>query len=305
MHSLDWNDLRYFLAVCRQGTLVGAASSLRVRHSTVGRRVAALETALGASLFMHTPEGFRLTEAGSQIVPLAEEAERAVVAIERQVAGGDKRIDGTVRVTTSEAFSGFLVRHLPELRAQHQTLVVEVQSGNASVDLSRREADIAIRFVETKDPGLICKRICDAGWSLFASADYLARSQITSLPVDLHHKDIIGFDETMARNPGAVWLREHNAGARIVIRCNSLISALNAAVGGMGIAVLPCFLAEAEPNLRRLTDEVVASRPIWVVFHPDVANIRRVRTVIDFISDIINRQAASFRGGYSQSSKQQ
>ena len=217
MHSLDWNDLRYFLAVCRAGTLVGAARSLRVRHSTVGRRVEALEAALGVSLFKHTPDGFVLSEAGSEIVPLAEEAERAVVAVERRVAGGDKRVDGIVRVTTSEAFSGFLVRWLSELQAQHPTLVVEVLSGNAALDLARRVADLAIRFVETTQADLTCRRLCDVGWSLYASESYIERAGIPKTAVDLARHDIISFDETMARSPGAIWLDQHKAGARIVV----------------------------------------------------------------------------------------
>jgi DNA-binding transcriptional LysR family regulator len=296
MHSLDWNDLRYFLAVCRAGTLVGAARSLHVRHSTVGRRVEALEAALGVSLFMRAPDGLVLTEAGREIVPLAEEAERAVTAVERRVAGGDKRIDGIVRVTTSESFSGFLMRRLPELQAQHPTLTVEVLTGNASLDLMRRQADLAIRFMETTQADLICKRLCDAGWSLYASETYLARAGNPRTPTDLARHDIIGFDETMARSPGAIWLEEHKAGARVVVRCNSLMSALNASIAGMGVTVLPCFLAEAQPSLRRLTDEVLATRAIWVVFHPDVAQIRRVRTVIDFVSTIIGKEATTFRG---------
>jgi DNA-binding transcriptional LysR family regulator len=296
MHSLDWNDLRYFLAVCRAGTLAGAARGLHVRHSTVGRRVEALETALGVSLFTRAPDGFVLTNAGSDIVSLAEEAERAVAAVERRVAGRDKRIDGIVRVATSETFSGFLMRRLPELQAQHPALTVEVLSGNAPLDLMRREADLAIRFMETTQADLICKRLCDAGWSLYSSQTYIARAAPAKMSADLAHHDVVGFDETMARSPGAIWLEEHRAGARIVVRCNSLTAALNASVAGMGVVVLPCFLADAEPSLRRLTDEVVATRPMWMVFHPDVAQIGRVRTVIDFVSTIVGRAAAAFCG---------
>jgi DNA-binding transcriptional LysR family regulator len=296
MHSLDWNDLRYFLAVCRAGTLVGAARSLRVRHSTVGRRIEALESALGARLFLHRPDGFMLTEAGREIVSLAEEAERAVVAIESRVAGGDQRIDGAVRLTTSEGFGGFLVQRLSELQLQYPTLIVEILTSNASLDLDRREADLAIRFVETTQAGLICKRLCDVGWSLYAAESYLARAGAPKAPTELRERDVIGFDETMAHSPGGAWLEEHAAGARIAMRCNSIVSALKASKAGIGIAVLPCFLAEAEPGLRRLTDDVLAKRPIWVVFHPDVGRIRRVRTVIDFVSMIVGRESQALRG---------
>jgi DNA-binding transcriptional LysR family regulator len=296
MHSLDWNDLRYFLAVCRAGTLMGAARSLGVRHSTVGRRVDALEGALGVSLFVRTPDGFLLTEAGNEIVPFAEEAERAAAAIERRVAGGDTRVEGVVRVATSEGFSGYLMRQLAELQGRHPKLVVEVLSSNASVDLTHREADFAIRFVETTQPDLVCKRLCDAGWSLYASENYIARLGTPGSPADLAGHDIVGFDETMARSPGAVWLNERGTGGHVVVRCNSLVGALNAGVAGMGVAVLPCFLAAAEPRLRRLTDTIVAARPIWIVFHPDVARIKRVRALIDFVSAIVERDGAKFRG---------
>ncbi len=154
MHSLDWNDLRFFLAVCRVGTLASAARDLRVRHSTVGRRVEALEQALGVSLFTRTPDGFVLTDAGAEIRPLAEEAERAATAIERRVAGGDKRIEGTVRVTASEAFSGFLVHRLAALHERHPSLMVEVLSGNRSFDLMRGGSGLTVLRNYSVGPGL-------------------------------------------------------------------------------------------------------------------------------------------------------
>jgi DNA-binding transcriptional LysR family regulator len=255
-----------------------------------------LEAALGASLFTRAPEGLMLTEAGRGIVSLAEDAERAVAAIERRVAGGDKRIEGIVRVATSETFSGFLMRRLPELQERHPTLTVELLSGNASLDLMRREADLAIRFTETTQPDLISKRLCDVGWSLYGSESYLARAGTLKSPTDIAGHDIIGFAETMVRSPGAVWLEQHKTDTRVVALSNSLLSALNAGVAGMGVTVLPCFLADPDPRLRRLTDEVVATRPIWVVFHADVGQIKRVRAVIDFVSSIIVKDAAAFRG---------
>jgi DNA-binding transcriptional LysR family regulator len=302
MRSLDWNDLRYFLAVCRAGTLAGAARSLGVRHSTVARRVEALEAALGVSLFRHAPDGFLLTEAAGAIVSFAEEAERAIAGLERHVGGGDVRVDGIVRVATTESFSAFLMRRLPELHAQYPELTVEVLSGNARIDLARHEADIAIRFGETTQPDLVRKRLSDIGWSLYASESYLAGAVPRATPADLAGQDIVGFDQTMAGLPGALWLEEHMGNARVVVRCNSPIAALSAAAVGMGIALLPCFLADPEPRLRRLT-EVVARHGTWIVFHPDVATLRRVRTVIDFISAVVAREAATFRGEQAASAR--
>jgi DNA-binding transcriptional LysR family regulator len=296
MHKFDWNDLRYFLAVSRAGSLAGAARSLGVRHTTVGRRIEALEAALAASLFTRTPDGFILTESGTAIMPFAEQAERAADAVERRVAGGDERVEGVVRVTTSEAVAGFLVRRLSELRARYPDLTVDVLSTNAALNLSRSEADIALRMVPTDAAELVSRRLCDAGWSLYAAESYVERMGVPEDPANLSGHNIVGFDETMARTPGARWLEDHSEGAHVVMRCNSLIAALNATIVGMGVSVVPCFLADAEPTLTRLTGAVLDTREIWVVFHPDVAKIKRVRTVIDFIAEIIARDAPSFRG---------
>lgn len=296
MHSFDWNDLRYFLAIHREGTLAGAARKLRVQHSTVGRRLETLEKTLGAALFTRTPDGFLLTEAGSQILASAKEAERALTAIERRVAGTDARLDGVVRLTTSEAFSGFLVRHLAELHARHPGLIVEILSGNRVLDLSRGEADIALRLAETTQPDLICKRVGDISWALYAAESYIQRRGAPPSAVDLSGHDVIAFDETMSNIPGALWLNEHAAGTNVILRGNSIVSVLNATIIGMGLAALPCFLAEVEPTLRRLVPETLGSREIWLVFHPDVARIARVRRVIDFVTEIIDAEAAILRG---------
>src|SRR5262249_17767216 len=143
--ALDWNDLRYFLAVQRAGTLAGAARELGVKHTTVGRRLTALEETLGVKLFTHAPEGFVLTRAGSEIVELALSIEASTSAIERRIKGEDSRVEGTVRLTTSESFSKFFVHRLLALRQQHPKLLVEVLSSNRAFDLSRGEADVAVR----------------------------------------------------------------------------------------------------------------------------------------------------------------
>ena len=296
MHSLDWNDLRYFLAVCRVGTLAGAARELSVRHSTVGRRIEAVEQALGVSLFARTPDGFVPTAAGVEIRPLAEDAERAATAIERRIAGGDKRIEGTVRVTASEAFSGFLVHQLATLRERHPGLMIEVLSGNRSFDLMRGEADLAVRFSKTTQADLLSKRIGMAGWSVYAAKSYIARrGKPTSLD-DLSGHDVIGFGDAMSQASPALWLGHRTTGATVVLRGNSIVAVLNAAIVGMGIAVLPCFLADNELNLSRLTDEIIGAAEIWLVYHPDVAKVARVRTVIDFFTEAIGRKAAMLGG---------
>jgi DNA-binding transcriptional LysR family regulator len=297
MHSLDWNDLRYFLAVARAGTLAGAARVLAVRHTTVGRRIEALEAALGTALFNRTPDGFALTEAGGEIRTLAEEAERAALAIERRVGGNDERIAGVVRVTASDGFSGFLVRHLAALGERHPSLTVDVLTGNRFFDLTRGEADIAVRIAGTGDAAeLMCRRVGASGWSVYAAAGYLARRGMPATLADLGGHAVVGFNEAMSRVLGAQWLGANARHAEVALRGDSILAALSGAIAGMGIAALPCFLADGEPTLRRLTGAVIGSKDIWLVFHPDMARKARVRAVIDFLAETMAREERTLSG---------
>ncbi|HTQ03622.1 MAG TPA: LysR family transcriptional regulator [Polyangiaceae bacterium] len=294
--ALDWNDLRYLLAIARHGTLAGAARALGVEHTTVGRRLGSLETALEAKLFTRSPDGFALTPAGREIVPLAEAMERSATAIERRVSGEDTRVAGNVRLTTSEALSGYLVTQFSELRERHPELVVEILSGNRAYDLLRGEADLAVRVRETTEPELVARRIATAGWSLYASPSYVERKGAPADPEVLAGHDVVGFDQSLAFVPGALWLEEHAAGASVVLRGNSIVAALNAATFGVGIAVLPCFLADPETRLVRLTARVVGSRDVSLVVHPDLAKVARVRAVMDCVVAAFARDAALWSG---------
>jgi DNA-binding transcriptional LysR family regulator len=292
----DWNDFRYFLAIARSGSLAGAGRELGVKHTTVGRRLAALEAELGTRLFLRGPEGLVATEAGRGILPLAEEIAARFDAIELRVAGGDDRIEGTVRLSISEAFTGYFVKHFGALRERHPNLVVEISSGNRSVDLMRGEADLAVRAREVTEPDLVARKVAVAGWSLYAAPDYVARKGAPATPEDLRGHDVIGFDESLANTPGGLWLGAHAQGANVVMRGNSIVAAINATVCGMGISTVPCFFADGEPRLRRLTPRVLGGRDIFLVVHPDVARVARVRAVMDFVVELLARDAALWSG---------
>jgi DNA-binding transcriptional LysR family regulator len=293
---LEWSDLRFFLAIHRARTLAGAARSLGVEHSTVGRRLAAMERSLGATLFVRTPAGFLPTESAGQILPLAEQAERAVQSIERVALGEDSRPEGLVRVTTSETFAPFLGRRLGELRVKHPGVTVEVLAGNASLDLTRREADIAIRIAPTTQPDLVSRKLAPAGWSAYASPSYVAARGKPEPITDLTNHDVIAFNESLAKVPGALWLEAHCQAANIVLRSGSIPTAWNAALSGLGIAVVPCFLAEREDAIVRLTPQVLGSRDVVLVVHPDLARVARVRVVMDFLIERMTRDAGVLAG---------
>ena len=292
----DWNDLRYLLAIARAGTLAGAARELGVEHTTVGRRLTALETALGARLFVRSQDGFTPTQAGQAILPIAAEVAARAETIARQVSGEDARIEGTVRLTTSEALSGYFVRQLGVLRQRHPNLVVEILSGNRAFDLLRGEADLAVRVRPDTEPGLIARKVGQAGWSLYAAPAYLQRRGTPTGPDALEGHDVIGYDKSLQAVPGAEWLKEHAGGSNVVLRANSIVSAVNATLVGMGLGVLPCFLADGEPALQRLTPTVLGARDVFLVVHPDFTKVARVRAVMDFVIEVLARDERRWAG---------
>jgi DNA-binding transcriptional LysR family regulator len=292
---VDWNDLRYFLAVARAGSLAGAARALDCEHSTVGRRIAALEAALEVTLFRRQPDGVALTDDGVAILPLAEEAERGALAVERLRGGADTRLEGTVRLATSEGFSGFLVKRLPALRARHAGIQVEVVTGPQAHDLMRGEADLALRFLKPTQPELIAKRLVEVGWAMYASPTYLDARGTPDLD-DLRGHDVVGFDQSLRGVPGAHWLAEHGAGATVVLTASSLVSAMNAVIVGMGLGVLPCLLCEGDASLRRVSPRVLGGRDLWLVANPQAAKLARVRAVMTFLTEAIEADAALLRG---------
>jgi DNA-binding transcriptional LysR family regulator len=294
---LDWNDLRHFLAIARAGTLVGAARELGVEHTTVGRRLTALETALGTRLFTRGPSGFTLTDAGQQILGSVEAISEQVDSIRRRVSGGENRIAGTVRLTIPESGNVYFIQQLAGLRERHPELTVEIVSDNRALDLRRGEADLAVRFRDFNDPELIVKKLGHAGWSLYASEAYLEKRGPLKSIKDFRGHDVIGFDSSLSGIEGARWLQD-NAGrdANIVLRGNSIAAVTTAAVHGLGIAPIPCFVAGLEPSLRRVAPELIGNREILVVVHPDLSKVARVRATIDYLVEIFLRDGALWSG---------
>jgi DNA-binding transcriptional LysR family regulator len=292
----DWDNYRYFLAVVRTGTLGGAARELGVEHTTVSRRIAALEAALGAKLFVRTPDGLALTALGIGAHARVAAAAALLAEAEMSLEGEDEELRGTVRVAMSEGFAPFLVKRLAQLRARHPDILVEALASDAVTDLTRREADIAVRFGATPQGALLVRKIGEIGWMLCGASAYFERAGKPAGPEQIADHEIIGFDETRRHLPGAEWLATHASGARVVMRCNNLIAALNAALIGMGMAVLPAHLVLSEATLVPIGPSF-CHRDITLVVHPDLGRAARVRAVIDFIIETVQLERVLLRGG--------
>jgi DNA-binding transcriptional LysR family regulator len=286
---VDWDDLRHFLAAYRNGSLARAARELGCEYTTVGRRVAALEAALGTALFVRTPEGLKPTDAAGDLMPLAEQIEEATHAIARRAAGRDERIDGVVRLTCAEGFSTYIVDQLADLRARHPDLVVDIIADLRLLDLVRGEADIALRLSPTDQRDLITRTLAPMPWRMFASEAYVARRGVPSLVTDLRGHEVVGYDDVLAHVPGARWLAEHLDGATVVLRGNNAHAVRDAAAAGLGVAVLPHFFAAREPRLRPVADDILGSRTLTLVVHPALTQVARVRAVIDFLVEAVTR----------------
>jgi DNA-binding transcriptional LysR family regulator len=298
--GLNWDDLRFVLALRQAGSLGAAARSLKVEQSTASRRLCALEAALGGKLVVRTPEGLKFNAAGELTADLAETVQAGIEALERRIGGEDQKPEGLVRLSATESVATFIMQGLVPLRAEHPKIQVELVVATAALDLVRREADLAIRMFRESSPTLIARKLGDLGWSIYASRDWAARS-LVAFPADLSGRalagqPVIGFRGSVTRAPGASWLSEHSNPEDIVLTADSVSSALNAARAGLGIAVLPCFTAHGDTKLVRLTPAVVARGEAFLVIPPDHRETMRVRLVMDAVQALFAREHAVLEG---------
>jgi len=293
----SWDDARYFLEVQRAGSLSAAGRRLRVNQSTVGRRLAALEATLGARLFERTPDGYVLTVAGETFLPRAERMEEEGLAAVREVAGHEVRLAGTVRLTSPETFgSRFLASRLAGFQRRYPDIHLELVADNRALSLSRREADVALRLARPVQPLLVTRQLAEVASALYASESYLSEHG-KPRPPDLSGHRLIGFDETFQPEAEMRWLARNARGAREVFKSNSPQAQLEAAASGLGLALLPCYLADPVPGLVRLlpaSKGVV--RGLWLVLHQDLRHVPRVRALADFLTDLLQGQQPLLRG---------
>jgi DNA-binding transcriptional LysR family regulator len=290
--ELDWDDVRYFLAAARAGSLAGAARILGIEHSTVGRRLAGLERCLGAAVVLRNPDGLQLTALGRQLYPRAEQVERSVRAVSALASAEKAR----VRLAAPSGMSRLFVHGLAGLRDRHPEVMLEIISGSRAVDLERGEADLAVRFGTVTDAELVVKKLCELGQALYAAKSYVHRRSTPIDVTDLAGHDVVAFDPALAATPGARWLEERSRNAVIVLRSREMTDMLIAIVGGLGIGVLPCFLGDAEPNLVRLTRQPVATGRLSLVYRREARIARPIRAVAEFVVTSLQRHAAQLLG---------
>ena len=283
---LDWNDLRYFLAVARGGSTLAAGRELRVSQTTVARRIAALEEAVGLTLFEKRPAGYALTPSGEELLGHAEAVEAAALTFDSAAQRSTRDLSGTVRITTEEIFAVTLLAPLlRELHDLHPAIMIELDTAQAIRDLGAGEADIALRStVGDQAAGLVGRRICIDDWTLYCSRDYAARNGVPADLEELRNHALIGGGGGNLWRHYQAWLRSLGLEDRVAMHHASSTGLLSGVRSGFGIAVLPCIVADAEPDLLRcLAPRAGHGRVMWLLTHERVRHAPRVRTVIDFL----------------------
>ena len=287
---LDWNDIPYFLAVADNGTLAGAARKLSVNHSTVFRRINLLEERLGLRLFDRLPDGYSLTDAGVSVVEHARHAENSINSFERAVAGKDYQLSGEIRITAPPSVATkYLAPCIKNFRTKHSGIKIDVIVSDAEHDLSRREADLALRATTKPPEFLIGRRICELFWHVYASKHYLAKHGTPQKMKDLVHHQLVGAEESLRRVDAYKWFTEKYPSDNFVSNASDMnaISALSAQ--GLGITLLPSDYTEH--NLVRLFKTKPEFRAeLWILTHPDLRHVVRIRAFSDFLYDYMSKQ---------------
>ncbi|MFC9357494.1 LysR family transcriptional regulator [Rhodococcus sp. NPDC057014] len=294
MHSVNLEDLRYFLALTRYGKLAVAAQRLGVEHTTIRRRVTALEKDLGTRLFDKTPGGWILTSAGQRLLPYAQRIESESDSAQAAISDRKHSPQGTVRIVATDGFGGTVIAPgLARLRAEHPAIEVELVTTSHLLSYGVGEFDIAVTLHRPERPGFKMMPLCDYDLRLYASPQYLATHPPITDPDDLAAHDIVWFVESLLDLPELQSAEDIAAKANIVFRTTNLFAQLEAAASGIGLALVPCFLAHYDQRLRPvLHQQVRAQRSFWMVVPARLLNTERVTTVCDHLTDTARRERA-------------
>lgn len=291
---LDWDDLKYFLAVARSGSTLGAGRVLRVSQTTAARRIAAFEERLGLVLFERRQAGYALTPAGEALVPRAEAMEAAAASFAEAAGAQARDARGTVCLTTVELYGiTILPPILRDLHAAHPGLVIELDTADLPRDLSAGEADVALRSGRIpENSGLVGRRIGTDAWTLYCSRDYASRHSRPRSAADLRQHPIVGGGGEKIWPAYRAWLRRLRLEEAVMMQPSTSSGLLAAVRAGAGLAVLPSFVADRDPELVRCLEPVPGEEsPLWLLTHERLRHTPRVRAVMDFLGAALTRLA--------------
>jgi len=294
MHNFNWDDLKYLLAVARAGSLTGAAKALSVNHTTVGRRLSALQERAGTRLFDRTSDGLVATQAGEEVRRIAERMEADAQALDAQILGLDERLAGHLVVTTMDIV---VYRHREAFRAfgeHYPAIELELVVDNTLRNLTRREADVALRTTNTPTPTLFGRKLGRLEFALYAGRSLFEANERSGDPGAYPW---LGWPEHLGAALTEKWMAQHVPNARVACRVDSTLVMLDLLRAGVGIGFAHCVDADPDPELVRLRDvEPGFGMDFWVLTHPELRNTSRVRAFMKHFADATRGWEDRFAG---------
>lgn len=293
---MDWDHLRYVLALSRNGTLSAAADELDVTHTTVARRIAAIETTLATRVFERIGGRYVPTAAGEQVARVAADMEEALHALDRGIAGRDQQLHGRVRLATTDILALWMQQDLTSFSRRYPEVDLELLTSDAFHSLDRREADVALRATNTPPDHLVGRRLGRIEYAVYANHELLA-SHGTRVLSDLPW---LGIVERMGARLTAQRRESVAPGARVVCRIDGGVAALSAVRGGMCVGFLPCLVADPFPELVRLRPvEEDFGLDLWVLTHPDLRGTARVRALMQHLGECVGARRHELEGVFT------
>lgn len=290
---MNWDDIRYFLAVARSGSVAQAAEHLEVNYTTVARRITALEEKLAVRLFDRTQSGHHMTDASRLVYEHAIVMELEMADIDRTIYGQDARLAGRLRIATADVIATHLIfPHMTRFQQQYPEIEIEIAVSNTVVDLKRREADIALRIIFGEPPqDMICTHLADLDFAVYASTTYLAQHGSQAGAVITLLQWLPDHDEPVLPEPfRADWIRQLLPDAILGAKIDALPVMVSAIQHDMGVCGLPCIVGDTEPGMQRVVESSYSpALPLWLVHHPDLRATSRVRVFREFIKKILKQ----------------
>jgi DNA-binding transcriptional LysR family regulator len=282
--ELEWSDVRVFLAIARSGTLGAAARQLGQSQPTMGRRLRALEEAVGNALFQRTRDGFVLTDEGALVLAHAERMEEEALGLTRALAGADAQLTGLVRVTSSDWFGVHVLTPVfARFLARHRGVSVELVTDSRPYNLARRETDLAFRITPFEEADVIQRKLMHMDYALYGRMDLVAPE-----PGDGEGFNLVSMDSAFGALPDVAWVKRMLPRARIAFGSNNRGAQARMCVEGGGFAVLPCPLGDTTPGLRRVDlGEAPPGRDVWLGYHRDLRRVARLRALLDVTIDAL------------------
>ena len=294
----NWNDLKYFLELSRRGKLVEAARRLQVDHTTVSRRITALEESLNARLFDKSPRGYQLTDAGLRLLPLAEQMEAQSTSLYQSISGKDASFSGTVRLAAPEAVGiNIIAPNMHLFRQKFPDIELELVAETRQTSLSKREADIAITLARPSSGRLVAWKLGDYRLRLYGAPRYLASHPPVESTDDLSGHDFIGYIDDLIQMPQLRFMEELFRNPHIVFRSTNVMAQYRAALGGVGLAMVHCFMVGEEAKLVPvLPEQIFVERQYWLMVHEDLRKVTRIDAVCGFLTDLFRDKQALMLG---------